>query len=95
MALPFLPQDKANHFAYGVALGFAARCVCLFLDAPAAAHLAPLFVSATIGALKEGIDNWQNAKARVAGLPLPHGVEGWDWAATALGGLVVTMSSYP
>ena len=45
MKLPQLPQDKANHFVYGVGIFI----VCLFFVSPVYAFA----IVATIGALKE------------------------------------------
>lgn len=78
--LPQLPQDKANHLLYG-AVAF-----------NAALPLSDAFVAlALVGVLAVGkeVSDWlSNHRARLAGLPAPHGVEALDAIATLAGGFL-------
>lgn len=83
MALPSLPQDKANHFMYG-AVGTAA--LALF---------APVWVAAVavvaVAIAKEVIDYRINQRHIAAGFAATHGVEWQDAAATVAGGATVLL----
>jgi len=58
---------------------------------PAAGAVAALLAAYAAGFTKEWLDARANAKARAAGLPLPHGVEVADWQATAWGCVPVVL----
>lgn len=91
MTLPLIPQDKANHMVYGAMIGLAAGAAAHVLGVHPAAL--PVIAAAAVGALKE-IDDWLvNREARRQGLPAPHGVEFWDFGATALGGAAVSLAA--
>lgn len=81
MALPSLPQDKANHFVYGAVIYAAAFCVISLLKLPATYYA--FAVVALFGAGKEIVDYLQN---RFQGAQ--HGVEALDGLATIAGGAV-------
>lgn len=81
MALPSLPQDKANHFIYGAVIYVAAFGVLTALKQPATYYA--LAVVALFGVGKEIVDYLQN---RYEGAR--HGVEGLDAFATIAGGAV-------
>lgn len=85
MPLPFIPADKANHFAYGAAIGATSAMV--------AGPVVGLAAAAIFGAAKEAIDAWRNHRARQAGLQAPHGVEFADALWTAAGGLAATAAA--
>lgn len=73
MPLPIIPLDKANHVAYGAALGLAGALAALYLDVPiwaGALTLAVLFAAA-----KEVRDAWTGR-----GTP-----DVWDAVATVAG----------
>lgn len=92
MNIPLIPHDKANHFIYGLAIGFAVQVACVIIGYSAAAPLASFFLAAIAGGVKEGMDAWANRKAKKVGLPEPHGVESWDWVATTFGGMFLGIS---
>jgi hypothetical protein len=87
MALPLLPQDKANHLAYGAAI-FSVALLAAHHLMPShqvlIAGLAVLFMA--VG--KEANDAWINY--RTTGAP-PHGVELLDAVATCAGGLLAAL----
>lgn len=97
MSLPQLPQDKANHHAYGSWIAFVAFLIGCFilpqlLQALAVGFSIPawLFALAVLVAFavgKEALDWTLNQRAIKAGLPPPHGVELYDALATIAGGL--------
>lgn len=91
MQLPMLPQDKANHAIYGAAIALTAAV--LTAVGFGAVHMAPLVAlaaAAIAGAAKEGSDWWQNRKAGAE----VHGVDPYDFVATAAGGLVVALAAW-
>jgi len=78
---PLIPQDKANHIAYGAAIA----CAATLLHNPM--HAAALVVAVAFA--KEAADWLLNRRAIAAGLPPPHGVELLDALATMAGGALV------
>lgn len=81
--LPIIPQDKANHFAYGAAIGAAVSL--------AAGPAIGLGAGVAFGVAKEALDYWSNHKARSAGQQPTHGVEFADAAWTVAGALAATV----
>jgi hypothetical protein len=73
-----LPQDKANHALYGA--------VAFNLAYPLTDALVALALVAALAIGKEASDWVQNYRARLDGLPAPHGVEFLDALATLAGG---------
>lgn len=90
--LPSLPQDKANHLLYGALVGLLAYALARALTAPYAAWL-PWGAATLVGAAKEAADHLGNLRAARAGMPTPHGVEWADFAATAAGGALITLTA--
>lgn len=100
-----LPQDKANHLAYGALIASCAAVVAHFaiigmvgagaLPGWILQHQAVVKLTAAQGAsvlagvLKELLDRRANAKAVARGEPPPHSVERADIAYTAIGGAFV------
>ena len=84
--LPLIPQDKANHFAYGTAVAIMAKVATQFY-LPEYSQFAGVVASSIVGVLKEIVDFVLNKLAERKGLPPPHGVEAMDAFATALGGV--------
>lgn len=89
MKLPIIPQDKANHFIYGLAIGLVAAIACGLAGHPKIGPVASALVACIAGGLKEWVDSMANSKSIDAGLPPQHGVEGEDWLVTTLGGLFI------
>jgi len=104
--LLFPQVDKANHYAAGTGAAAIAACTAMVALAllhalvlhralpvwlPAAGAVAALLAAYAAGFTKEWLDARANAKARAAGLPLPHGVEVADWQATAWGCVPVVL----
>lgn len=75
--------DKIAHFIVGAGIG----AVGLFMYGPLAAVLYAFLA----GVLKEIYDYLMNERALKDGLAPPHGVEGQDVVATALGGVAVAV----
>jgi len=98
MSLYLFPQDKANHFIYGAALGLTTLTLLSALKIPDTSgytHSLAAVASATfLGVLKEVEDYFANQRAIAQGLPPQHGVEWMDMVATALGGVVVGFAHY-
>lgn len=84
MALPSLPQDKANHFVYGAAIYAVGFCVFSLLKLPATVYAFATVVLFGVG--KEIVDYLQN---RFQGTQ--HGVEPLDALATIAGGVVCAL----
>lgn len=82
--LPIIPQDKANHFAYGAATFTATYTLTAFQQLPALPIAAAAVALVAFG--KEALDWLSNRRARAAGFPAPHGVELLDALATLAGG---------
>ena len=89
-----IPQDKANHFVYGLVVYFVAALVSVgagfLLGKPVLTTYSwavGVAASIFVGAAKEVADKLSNLRAAKAGLPPPHGVEFNDFLATALGGI--------
>ena len=78
--MPQLPQDKANHLAYGA-------LIACFLLLAGVEHADVLLIVAAVGAVKEAADWIANIRADAA----VHGVEFMDFAATLAGGLLVAL----
>lgn len=87
MALPSLPQDKANHLAYGAVI-FSAALLAAHHLMPSHQVLIAGLVVLFMAVGKEANDAWINY--RTAGLP-PHGVELLDAVATCAGGLLAAL----
>lgn len=75
--LPLIPQDKANHVVYGVAIALS-----LVLAQPTLPVWAPMALSGVIGALKEVYD-------RVSKRGTPDIL---DAVATVIGGAAVSLA---
>lgn len=86
MDLPLIPQDKANHFAYGSAAALVAAAACAVLGHPELAGWAAQAAALCLGLAKEAADWLANQAALAAGNPPPHGVDPFDVLATWLGG---------
>jgi hypothetical protein len=100
MPIHLIPQDKANHEAYGARVSMVASSLWLLGAALAHVPLLPALLvaalvaalgAALVGQLKEWHDALMNRRAVAAGLPPPHGVEGADIVATSYGGLSVAV----
>ena len=87
MALPQLPQDKANHFVYGAAIYVASALICALLVLQ---HWLPLALVAAAGIGKEISDWVTNIRAGTK----VHSVEALDAIATFAGGFVCFLSTY-
>lgn len=85
--LPSLTQDKANHFIYGHLLACVAVGVAIASGNAKAAWILALLVPIAFGGFKEALDAYGNRKATGATQEGPHGVEWWDFLATAAGGV--------
>lgn len=83
--LPSLPQDKANHVIYGMAIFLFVFFLLMWFRVPYAAYAA-FAASVVVGVAKEVVDAWENYKATGNWRTGPHGVEGLDALATAAGG---------
>lgn len=83
--LPIIPQDKANHFIYGVLIGIVAGAIATKFKQPVIP--ASVLAAVLFGVAKETVDYLSNRKAIAAGLEPTHGVEFADAAFTALGGI--------
>ena len=83
MNIPLIPQDKANHFAYGAAIAAVVSII--------AGPVVGLSMACVFGALKELVDYISNKRAVRHGLPPSHGVEKADALWTAAGGLVIAL----
>lgn len=78
--LPQLPQDKANHLAYGA--------VIFNVAYPITDAVSALAITTALGVAKEVSDWALNRRAEAQGKPAPHGVEAFDCIATAAGGFL-------
>ncbi len=96
MNIPHIQPDKALHYIWGSLVYLAVLHLLLQLPPlrQAVGHIVDaqprtlaLAAAVLVGAAKEAADAWANRKARLAGLPRPHGVAFADGVATALGGL--------
>lgn len=76
-----IPQDKANHIAYGALVGAVSSAVALTEYSVGAAGLAAVVSSAVAGVTKEWLFDSFCAGA--------HTVDVWDCAATVGGGALV------
>jgi len=90
MNLPQLPQDKANHFAYGAAIGVISSFATIGLGHPELSRLVPLVAAGLAGAVKELADWLQNRQTVKSGGPPTHDVDVLDFLATLCGGLLVS-----
>lgn len=84
MTLPSLPQDKANHLAYGAIIFDVAFVVTRSL-------LVTSCVVAVFAFGKEIMDAWSNYKATKNVTNGPHGVELLDAVATCSGGVLAAL----
>jgi hypothetical protein len=90
MNLPQLPQDKANHLAYG-ALTFCLVFLVAHFFFPSI-QLGFAFLITVISAVgKEASDAWINWKATGDPMKGPHGVELLDAVATISGGVLASL----
>jgi hypothetical protein len=87
MALPSLPQDKANHLAYGAVI-FSVALLAAHHLVPSHQVLIAGLVVLFMAVGKEANDAWINYKA--TGAP-PHGVELLDAVATCAGGVLAAL----
>jgi hypothetical protein len=86
MKIPLIPGDKANHAIYGsLAFMIAAVPAALFWS-KLYSFPAGMAFSIVVGLLVEWRQSKLNAAAVAAGNSPTHSIEGWDAAATALGG---------
>ena len=90
MDIPSLPQDKANHLAYGAAIFSLSLLLAHFTHVDYQIAIASLVVVFAAFA-KEANDariNWQ-----ITGDPMhgPHGVEFLDAVATIVGGMLAAL----
>jgi len=92
MALPSLPQDKANHVVYGAGIAVVAGYVAYVLHLPVAG--VGLGAAVVFGALKEALDYYQNLQLTKAGQSPTHGVEFNDFLATSAGGALATLLKF-
>lgn len=83
-----IPQDKANHFVYGAAIGVVSHVLTL---GTSVAPFASIVASVAVGAIKEAHDAYVNYKTTGDWRTGPHGVEFLDFVATALGGVAVAL----
>lgn len=90
--MPSLPQDKANHVIYGLAIALTVFALLRLALVPHAEYAA-LLAAAAVGLAKEVADAWVNYQATGNWRKGPHGVEGLDAAATAAGGLAVFLTA--
>jgi len=86
MKIPVIPGDKANHGFWG-SIVFVVVSIAVSFWSRRYARPAGLAASALIGILTEARQAQLNRRAIAAGNPPPHTVDGWDAAATALGGV--------
>ncbi len=88
MKLPVIPQDKANHFIYGAAVGLAS--VFALRDTVFAEwfHVTPILAAGVLGVAKEALDYHLNKKN-----PGTYSVSAMDVIATVLGGVVVALAT--
>jgi hypothetical protein len=99
MRLPVISADKANHIIYGGAAALFGMHTAAGLahvqqwHLPLPAPLLGLALAALVGALKEVADWLANCRARAAGRPPPHSVDGMDFAATLAGGFFVMLAA--
>lgn len=82
-----IPQDKANHFIYGLVVGLTALVLCRALGYPHIAVFTCPLCSAMIGLMKEVCDRQVNKKAE----RVVNNVEVWDAVSTTLGGVVISL----
>jgi hypothetical protein len=81
--LPLIPQDKANHFAYGAAVSTVVFVAAAqFQTLSPFAHVFALVGAVLVGVAKEGVD-YLRAKRN----PAAKGVDKLDILWTALGGV--------
>ena len=94
-SLPSIPQDKANHFAYGAAIALLSTAAAAALGLPGVPlPCVGVAIAALAGAVKEGVDWLGNRAEKRAGLMQTHGVEFLDFLATAAGGAVVSAATF-
>ena len=86
--IPSLPQDKANHYLYGSIIDVALFIGLTFLtkNPHLSSHLS-FGLTALIGVVKEVKDAWVNYRSTGSWKTGPHGVEGKDALATAMGAI--------
>ena len=82
MQLPSLPQDKANHLAYGALIA----CCFSFIGLNVA-----VIAVAAVAVLKELTDAVINYRSTGNPMHGPHGVELLDAVATMVGGALVLL----
>lgn len=92
MTPPLIPQDKANHAIYGGAIALVAAAIAHVAGAREWQAQIALGASCAAGVAKEVADYIVARRQRAAGDAVTHGVDGWDAAATALGGMVVAVA---
>jgi hypothetical protein len=88
MSLPTLPTDKANHYVYGSVIDLTLFVGLTYItkNPHLASHLS-FALTALIGVVKELKDAVINYKTTGNWKTGPHGVEGSDAMATAMGAL--------
>jgi len=93
MSLPQLPQDKANHVIYGLALFVVSAYATRWVGRPDWANAMGLSIVCAAGAFKE-FDDWLlNRMDVAAGLQPRHSVSIFDWLATVTGGLMGVLAA--
>ncbi len=88
---PVIRADWANHFAWGYILASVAAGICIAIGHREFARFAAIGTSSAAGLIKEGVDALVNYRATGNWRKGPHGVEGYDFLATALGGVPVSL----
>ena len=88
--LPSLPQDKANHLAYGAAI-FSVALLAAHHLMPSHQVLIAGLVVLFMAVGKEANDAWINYKATGNPMQGPHGVELLDAVATCSGGVLAAL----
>lgn len=81
-----LPVDKSAHYNEGSWIFLFVYASLYVLDVRSAKHWG-LAAAVAAGIAKEAADWVLNRRAAARGEPPPHGVEFWDAAMTAVGGL--------
>ncbi|HNB05743.1 MAG TPA: hypothetical protein PKV97_07420 [Thauera aminoaromatica] len=91
MQLPMIPQDKANHAIYGGAIALVAAAIAHVAGAREWQAQIALGAACAAGVAKEVADYIVARRQRANGDAVTHGVDGWDAAVTALGGMAVAI----
>jgi len=93
MNLPQLPQDKANHVLYGLAIAIVVSVVAMLLKMPQP-RLIGFVVAVVFAGGKEALDYLLNKKDAAAGKVATRAVEKLDFVATVVGSAVVPVLGF-